>query len=374
MRKRLSLIGLVVCLLSTHAVFGVYAVELRIEKTFTQTDELASDTVLTIFEDSHGDMWFGTPHGLKIYDGERFQTFTILDGLPSDSIGLIFEDRHGMLWFGTGVLMITEGILVMGNGVSRYDGHEFWTFTKADDLAGNTVMDIFEDEMGDLWFATMDSSKGVSRYNGERFDNITMNGPMSIEVFPEWWNEIMAIAQDTAGNFWFGSVAGLSYYNPETSRIRYFAMDGVLKSFEEMGQDNPGHVNALQFDANGYLWIGGSGIYEEDSGIRRYDGEALVSFPRNKERPMNDIRSILRDSRGNLWFTGVKRKPPWHDIGAGVSVYNGETFQHFDRADGLPSNRVWSVFEDSKGNLWFATDAGVAVGVYLPFQHEDRGN
>ena len=146
----------------------------------------------------------------------------------------------------------------------------------------------------------------------------------------------------------------------------------VLKPFEEMGQDTPGHVSALQFDAKGYLWIGGTGIYEEDSGIRRYDGEALVSFPRNKECPMNDVRSILQDSRGNLWFTGVKRTPSKHDLGAGVSVYNGETFQHFDSADGLPSDRVWSVFEDSKGNLWFATDAGVAVGVYLPFQ--DRGN
>ena len=372
MGKRLGLIWLVVFLLLIHAVFGIHAIELRIEKTFTQADELASDTVLAIFEDRHGDMWFGTPHGLKHYDGERFQTFTILDGLPSDLIGLIFEDQQGILWFGTGVLMITEGVLVMGNGVSRYDGHEFRTFTIADDLAGNTVMDIFEDKMGDLWFATMDSSNGVSRYNGERFDNIIMNGPMGMEVLPEWWNEIMAVAQDTAGNFWFGSVAGLSYYDAETSDIRYFAMDVVLKPFEEMGQDSAGHVSALQFDANGHLWIGGTGIYEEDSGIRRYDGEALVGFPRNKECPMNQVRSILQDSRGNLWFTGVKKTPPWHDLGVGVSVYNGKTFQHFDSADGLPSDRVWSVFEDSKGNLWFATDAGVAVGVHLPFQ--DRGN
>ena len=372
MRKRFHATWFAVFLLSIRAVFGVHAIEFRIEKTFTQADELASDTVLSIFEDRHGDMWFGTPHGLKHYDGERFQTFTLLDGLASDIIGLIFEDRQGMLWFGTGVLMLTEGRLVMGNGVSRYDGHEFRTFTIVDDLAGNTVMDIFEDKMGDLWFATMDSSRGVSRYNGERFDSIIMNGPVSMEVFPEWWNEIMAVAQDTAGNFWFGSVAGLSYYNAQTSRTRYFAIDVVLKPFEAMGQDNPGHVSALQFDAKGYLWIGGIGMSEEDSGIRRYDGEALVSFPRSKECPMNEVRSILQDSRGNLWFTGVKRAPPWHDLGAGVSVYNGKMFQYFDSADGLPSDRVWSVFEDSKGKLWFATDGGVAVGVYLSAQNSDN--
>ena len=54
------------------------------------------------------------------------------------------------------------------------------------------------------------------------------------------------------------------------------------------------------------------------------------------------------------------------EVGVGVSVYNGETFQNFDTDDGLPSNSIWSVFEDSRGKLWFATDAGAAVGVYLP--------
>ena len=56
-------------------------------------------------------------------------------------------------------------------------------------------------------------------------------------------------------------------------------------------------------------------------------------------------------------------------VNAGVSVYNGESFQNFNTNDGLPSNRVWSVFEDSSGRLWFATDTGVAVGVYQPSQN-----
>ena len=95
---------------------------------------------------------------------------------------------------------------------------------------------------------------------------------------------------------------------------------------------------------------------------------------------MNRTHAILQDSRDNLWFAGVKNLPPtlnetedsvrmiYSEAGVGVSVYNGETFQNFNTSDGLPSARIWSVFEDSRGKLWFATDGGVGVGVYLRSQ------
>ena len=51
-------------------------------------------------------------------------------------------------------------------GVSRYDGHAFRTFT-IDDLG--TINDMFEDKTGTLWFATWE---GVNRYDGEKFSSI----------------------------------------------------------------------------------------------------------------------------------------------------------------------------------------------------------
>ena len=49
-------------------------------------------------------MWFGTTEGLTRYAGKNFQTFTTEDGLAQNTIGLIFEDQRGTLWFGNGVL------------------------------------------------------------------------------------------------------------------------------------------------------------------------------------------------------------------------------------------------------------------------------
>ena len=382
--------------------------ELKIEQTLTQADGLASNRVLTVFEDSHGTVWFGTTDGLTRYDGKNFQTFTTEDGLATNTIGLIFEDQRGMLWFADGVLSsflergkpidvswmetpLSELDIALHNetpegmarriplkGVSRYDGEKFRVFTTADGLAGDSVKDIFEDETGTLWFAT---SFGVSRYDGETFNTITVNGPIGMEVLPDWWSRITAIAQDTAGNFWFGSTAGVTYYNVQTTRFRYFAIDGDFTPFQEMGKTSTANITDLQFDANDNLWMSQSGGGKENSGIRRFNGKELAIFPQSEQLPMNSVDNIMQDRNGNLWFTGVNNamNPPpvrhetedsvsmvFPEAESSISVYNGKTFQNFNTADGLPSNRVWSVFEDSRGKLWFATDKGVGVGVYTP--------
>ena len=405
MKKHVCPIILIALLLSNWTISVIHAAELKIEKTLTEADGLASNTVLTIFEDSHGTMWFGTTEGLTRYAGKNFQTFTTDDGLSRNTIGIILEDRNGMLWFGDGVLSsflergktqdmswmitplseiakemdeeISEGRTrnIPLKGVTRYDGHTFRVFTTADGLPRDTVKDIFEDKTSTLWFAT---SSGVSHYDGEKFDNLTMNGPMGMQVLPESWNDISAIAQDTAGNFWFATDAGISYYNVQTSGFRYFGVGEDFTPFQEMGDAPTGHITDLLFDTKENLWMSQDGMGEENSGIRRYDGKKLTTFPQSEELPMNSVNNIIQDSSGNLWFTGVKKLPPTVDetedsvsmlfpeAESGVSVYNGETFQNFKTDDGLPSNRVWSVFEDSRGKLWFATDAGAAVGVYLP--------
>ncbi len=407
MKKQLSLIILVAFLLLNWIVFTAHTAALKIERTLTQADGLASNIVLTVFEDSHGAIWFGTTDGVTRYDGKDFQTFTTEDGLSRNTIGLIFEDRQGALWFASGMLAsildrgkpmdmshmamplselakeIDNEILAETgppaplklNGVSRYDGQAFKIFTTDDGLLRDTVKDIFQDKTGTLWFAT---ASGMNYYDGEKFYPLIMHGPIGMDILPDWWSQVTAVAQDITGNFWFGSTAGITYYNTETSHFRHFAVDTDFASFEEMGKARSANITDLQFDAKENLWMSREGGGEENSGLRRYDGKELVTFPLSEALPMNSVDNIMLDSSGNLWFTGVKNLPSqlnetedsismvFPEVESGVSVYNGESFQNFNKDDGLPSNRVQSVFEDSSGKLWFATDAGAAVGVYLP--------
>ena len=412
MQKRLHTIWLSVFLLLLHwAMSATQAAELKIEKTLTEADGLASNTVLAIFEDSRGNMWFGTTKGVTRYDGENFRTFTTEDGLAKNRIGLISEDRQGMLWFAEGMLSsllergkpmdmsfmeipLSELAKELENepptdteiprplrGVSRYDGDAFRIFTTNDGLLRDTVKDMFEDQTGTLWFAT---SSGMNYYDGEKFGHLTIHGPMGMDILPDWWSQVTAVAQDAAGNFWFGSTAGITYYNTETSQFRHFAVDPDLVPFQEMAKASSAYITDVQFDTQQNLWMSREGTSEERSGLRRYDGKEMVIFPLSTELPMNSVDYIRQDSKGNLWFTGVRKLPSrlnetednismiFPEVKCGVSVYNGETFQNFNKDDGLPGNRVWSVFEDSSGKLWFATDAGAAVGAYRPSENANN--
>ena len=57
-----------------------------------------------------------------------------------------------------------------------------------------------------------------------------------------------------------------------------------------------------------------------------------------------------RDPRGFLWFA----------TGEGVSRFDGQRFERFGAADGLPSAHVLDILASSDGMIWAATDAGLA--------------
>jgi ligand-binding sensor domain-containing protein len=60
----------------------------------------------------------------------------------------------------------------------------------------------------------------------------------------------------------------------------------------------------------------------------------------------------LQDKAGNLWFGTT---------GEGVYRYDGKLFYQFTEANGLNSNMVYCLFEDTDGNIWAGTEAGASL-------------
>ncbi|HEC44030.1 MAG TPA: hypothetical protein ENI20_14505, partial [Bacteroides sp.] len=93
-----------------------------------------SSYVLSILEDSKGNLWFGTGGGgVNMFNGETFTHFTKKEGLSDDFVYSILEDSHGNLWFCTYL-----------GGVSMYDGDTFTHFTEKEGLSNNFVWSILE--------------------------------------------------------------------------------------------------------------------------------------------------------------------------------------------------------------------------------------
>jgi ligand-binding sensor domain-containing protein len=156
--------------------------------------------VETVFQDTDGNMWFGTNVGVIRYDGSHWQTFTEEDGLADDYVVAICQDSQCNMWFGT-----------WSSGVSRYDGENWRTFTPSDGMVSDAMHCMLKDSRGDLWFGSysIDGYHGISRFNGTQWQN-----------FDPWQGKsnlysVSSIFEDNEGNLWFTTSFGPVRYRTD---------------------------------------------------------------------------------------------------------------------------------------------------------------
>lgn len=64
----------------------------------------------------------------------------------------------------------------------------------------------------------------------------------------------------------------------------------------------------------------------------------------NDGLPSNGIKCFFKDSRGLMWI----------GTDAGLCSYDGTTFKVFNETNGLKHDKIWSIVEDDKQNLWIS--------------------
>jgi len=77
---------------------------------------------------------------------------------------------------------------------------------------------------------------------------------------------------------------------------------------------------------------------------------AVHRFGQSEGLASDRVDCLLEDSRGLLWI----------GTSSGLSRFDGERFVSYGRADGLPHPAIHRVLEDASGRLWVATSAGLA--------------
>ncbi len=74
----------------------------------------------------------------------------------------------------------------------------------------------------------------------------------------------------------------------------------------------------------------------------------LVHYTIDDGLPSNTVYSVYRDSRGFIWVA----------TNNGIAMFNGIRFRTFTTADGMPDNEIFFFQEDAYGRLWLATFNG----------------
>lgn len=127
-----------------------------------------------------------------------------------------------------------------------------------------------------------------------------------------------------------------------------------------------GAVYSVRRSADGLLWLATA------QGVQRFDGLNFVSFPLPNELAGDArVRLVVPASSGDLWVAttsaadgihqgadGAPVPKPWGTLA--LARLRGGQWRIWRRADGLPSERVLALHEDSHGRIWVGTDAGLA--------------
>ena len=310
-------------------------------------------------------MWVGTSGGVIRYDLEK------------DNYRL-FDTRSGLLANGIFHLSKLQGRLVVGTyggGLALLnDDEETWKiYNIPDGLGDGFIYDLLELENGDVWIATW---SGANRVRGGDLDDRSMWDLYTVANtsggLPNDW--VYALRAGKDGVVWFATEGGLAKFENDEWQ-NWSHPDGLGAPYElvreqiefltdpaqysehharqkvEMGLEgvdiayNPNYIVALMVDRNGVVWCGTWG-----GGLARFDGNEWQNFTVADGLPGNHVFMLHEDADGTLWV-GTNN---------GLARREADGFKVFTTADGLFSNRVFSMNTASDGSYWVGSFGGVA--------------
>ena len=87
-----------------------------------------------------------------------------------------------------------------------------------------------------------------------------------------------------------------------------------------------------------------------ESGIKSVDHPKLIKTIGDPR--YGNVQCSMQDKAGNLWFGTTEN---------GLYKYDGKSFSRFLVADGLNSNSICCMLEDTNGKIWIGTEAGLCL-------------
>ena len=161
--------------------------------------------IFSLAEDHDGTLWAGTSYGLSKVNKQQ-KSFNYYE--TSKPVRAILEDKKGRLWIGT------EGIgLVLFDRARATVGRRF---TEDDGLCNNSVLNIQEDNTGQLWLSTF---HGLSRFDPEKktFKNFYQEDGLQSNQFV--YNAALRLR---SGELVFGGIKGFNIFNPAGLKTRNY--------------------------------------------------------------------------------------------------------------------------------------------------------
>lgn len=333
----------------------------------TTDNGLSHNSIISIYQDERGFMWFGTRNGVSLYNGKYFK---IYQKEKNNSNSILYNDIYHITGDQNGHVYI-----MTNRGISAYD-IEKGQFTPI--IKKSTRAEFFSKH---LYVAT---SNQIFKYDGIKFDlfyKMTQNtsviqrlyvyndsvfigtnkglyilDPQKALTQPIKEGNISDIIRDSSGYYWITTKSGHGVYCIQGKQINNF-----LYEADDPSTISSNYTHRCCEDKQGNIWIG------TFNGLNKYDKQTK-KFTRyekkenSKSLSNSSIWGLHCDLQGTIWVgtysSGINYFNPQKQIYREYQASSKEK-------EGLSSPIVKRMTEDDEGNLWIGTERG-GINKYIP--------
>lgn len=358
---------------------------------------LMSGLIRCIELDEENNLWISLNSmvsKLKInYNEDNIQLSTIQDFQLKSLILTLLIDKKKNIWVGTS----NDGVFRIVTAQKELTVIENYNYEASlkESISSNWISSIYEDKVGNIWFATAEQGINKYRYDKEIFLNIDhslgLQSNYVLELFQvnehivlcgtrsgvsvfDLSKEIViksgieklfldnfqvpAIYKDSRGILWFGASNGLFYLEPGKTKLLAikdlfdqqtidFTVSGIIEDeFKNLWVGTTIGIFRLSFDTNGKL------IQSLNFNTRN---DNLVKNIRISELYLDPLDNSLW---AGTWYSGL-----YHlkisGLEEGVNDYNIDKHHFIPSQTGtLRSNFISTILRTKNGDLWVGTEGG----------------
>lgn len=269
---------------------------------------LIQSQAFALAQDSGHYLYVATLGGLSRFNGHRFENYSRADGLPSIPVSGLYGDRDGCMWLG-----LHGGLLLM-----RDDSLSFFPLPQR-----------LQSRLGIRYITQAPDGRILTLADGDLYEQ----GPDSLRRSPlpaGLPGRCVALGNDPAGRVWVYA----------TGRGLYQLRGGEWRQISRTAAGRePIGVNRILFHSSGdTLLAADAGLFRlRDGRPEPWDVAAGLPTP---------VFDLVEDQRGRIWV-GTQ---------SGAARITGRRVERLREAQGLTNNQVWDIMMDAEGNLWLSTD------------------